>query len=118
MPGRPNLLSVMTEFIMLLLGGILVLLALMRTIATPSKTVLLILGAILVYWALRAWMKKESAAARLPTHVRASSMSIVGLLMITMPFVSPSLVNPLVILAGIALIVRGLLVALLSLRRV
>lgn len=117
MPVRPNLLSVMTEFIVLLLGAILVLLALMRTVGVPSKTIMLILGAILVYWALRAWMKKEPAAARLQTHIRAGSMAVVGLLMITMPLVSPGLANSLVILAGITLIVRGLLVALLSLRR-
>lgn len=117
MPGRPNLLSVMTEFIVLLLGAILVLLALMRTVGVPSKTIMLILGAIFVYWALRAWMKKEPAAARLQTHIRAGSMAIVGLLMIAMPLVPLSLANPLVILAGIVLIVRGLLVSLLSLRR-
>jgi hypothetical protein len=117
MPARPNLLSVMTEFIVLLLGAILVLLALMRTVGVPSKTIMLILGAILVYWALRAWMKKESASARLQTHIRAGSMAIVGLLMITMPLAPLSLANLLVITAGITLIVRGLLVSLLSLRR-
>lgn len=117
MPGRPNLLSVMTEFIVLLLGAILVLLSLTRSVGVPSKTIMLILGAVLVYWALRAWMKKEPAAARLQTHIRAGSMTIVGLLMIAMPLVPLALANLLVVLAGIALIVRGLLVAALSLRR-
>lgn len=117
MAARPNLLPLLSEFIVLLLGGFLILLSLSRTIAMPSKPLMIILGAIVVYWALRAWMRKEPAAARLQTHVRAGSLAILGLVMITIALVPLSFGNMLVTLAGCVLVVRGLLAVLLSLRR-
>jgi hypothetical protein len=116
--GRPNLFLVLSEITVLLLGGFLILLSLTRTVGVPSSpAVMIILGAILVYWALRAWMKKEPLAARLQTHIRAGSLAIVGLLMITIPLVPLSFVNLLVMLAGAVLVLRGLAAGLLSLRR-
>jgi hypothetical protein len=114
---QSNVLPALTEFIVMLLGGFLVLFSLPRVVSVPSTALLEILGAVLVYWALRAWMRKEPASARLQTHVRAGSLAIVGLLMITMPFAPMSLVNLLMILAGVVLMVRGLAAGLLMLRR-
>ena len=117
MAARPNLLLLVTEFIVILLGGLLILLSLSRTIGVPSKPLMIILGVIVVYWALRAWMRKEPAAARLQTYVRAGSLTILGLIMITVAVVPLSFANLLVTLAGCVLVARGLLGALLSLRR-
>jgi hypothetical protein len=117
MAGRPNFLLVVSEFIVMLLGGFLILLSLSRTVGVPSKPVMIILGAIVVYWALRSWMRKEPAAARLQTHVRAGSLSILGLIMITIALVPLSFANMLVTLAGCVLIVRGVIASLLVLRR-
>lgn len=117
MAPRPNFLLVVSEFIVMLLGGFLILLSVSRTIGVPSKPVMIILGAIVVYWALRSWMRKEPAAARLQTHVRAGSLAILGLLMITIALVPLSFANMLVTLAGCVLVVRGIVAALLTLGR-
>lgn len=102
----------------LLLGAFLILLSATRTVGLPSSPlVMVILGVVLVYWALRAWMRKERPSARLQTHIRAGSLLIVGLLMITIPLVPLSFANLLVTLAGAVLVVRGLVAGLLSLRK-
>ncbi|HKQ87838.1 MAG TPA: hypothetical protein VJS43_13825 [Candidatus Acidoferrales bacterium] len=117
MAARPNVLFLISEFIVMLLGGFLILLSVSRTVAVPSKLVMIILGAIVVYWALRAWMRKEPAAERLQTHVRAGSLAILGLIMVTIALVPLSFANLLVTLAGCVLVVRGLIAALLAFRR-
>lgn len=117
MAPRPNFMLVLSEFIVMLLGGFLILLSVSRSIGVPSKPVMIILGVIVVYWALRSWMRKEPAAARLQTHVRAGSLAILGLIMITIALVSLSFANMLVTLAGCVLVVRGIIAALLTLRR-
>ena len=113
----PNILLIFSEFVVLMLGGLLVMFSLTRTIGVPSLPVMAIFGAVLIYWALRSWMRKEPASARLQTHIRAGSLAIVGLLIITMPLAPLSFANLLMTLAGVALIVRGFLIAMLSLRR-
>jgi hypothetical protein len=119
MAGRPNFFAVVSEITLVLLGALLILISITRTVGLPSNPlVVAILGVVLVYWALRAWMRKEPAAARLKTHIRAGSLAIVGLLMITIPFAPLSFANLLVTFAGAALVVRGLAAGLLSLRRV
>lgn len=117
MAARPNVLFLIGEFIVMLLGGFLILLSLSRTVSVPSKLVMIILGVIVVYWALRAWMRKEPAAARLQTHVRAGSLAILGLIMITIALAPLSFANLLVTLAGCVLVVRGFIAALLAFRR-
>jgi hypothetical protein len=118
MAGRPNFFAVVSEITVVLLGALLILISLTRTVGLPSNPlVVAILGVVLVYWALRAWMRKEPAASRLKTHIRAGSLAIVGLLMITIPFAPLSFANLLVTLAGAVLVFRGLAAGLLSLRR-
>src|SRR5215831_12174287 len=118
MPSRSNLLLLLSEMTVLLLGSVLILLALTKTLGIPaSPAAMIILGAVLIYWALRAWMRREPAAARLQTHVRAGSLAIVGLLVIMIPLFPLHDVNLLVTVAGAVLIVRGLIAGLLSLRR-
>jgi hypothetical protein len=118
MAPRPNFFLILSEMTVVLLGGLLILLAFTRTVGIPSSpAVMLILGAVLIYWALRAWMKKEPASARLQTHIRAGSIAIVGALIIAMPLLPLEYTNLLVIAAGVVLVARGLLAGLLSLRR-
>jgi len=116
MAQRPNFLFVMSEFIVMLLGGLLILLSILRTIGVPSRPVVIILGVIVVYWALRAWMRKEPMSARLQTDVRAGSLAILGLLMITIALAPLSFANLLVRLAGCVLLARGLIAMMLALR--
>jgi hypothetical protein len=117
MAQRPNFFNVISEITVLLLGALLVMLSLTRTVGVPGTAVMEILGAVLVYWALRAWMRKEPAAARLQTHIRAGSLALVGICMISMPLVPLRYSNLIVTVAGIVLIARGLAAGLLSLRR-
>jgi hypothetical protein len=118
MAARPNLFMISSEITVMLLGGFLILLSLTRTVGVPATpAVMIILGIVLIYWALRAWMRKEPASARLQTHIRAGSLAIVGLLLITMPLVPLRYGNLIVTLAGVVLVVRGLFLGLLSFRR-
>jgi hypothetical protein len=118
MTARPNLFLISSEITVMLLGGFLILLSLTRTVGIPATpAVMILLGILLVYWALRAWMRKEPASARLLTHIRAGSLAMVGLLLITMPLVPRGYANLIVTLAGTVLVVRGLLSGLLGLRR-
>jgi len=118
MTARPNLFLISSEITVMLLGGFLIVLSLTRTVGIPATpAVMILLGILLVYWALRAWMRKEPASARLLTHIRAGSLAMVGLLLITMPLVPRGYANLIVTLAGTVLVVRGLLSGLLGLRR-
>ena len=114
MAARRNFLFVIGEFVVMLLGGFLIWLSLSRPVGIPSRLVMIILGAVVVYWALRAWMRKEAASARLQTHVRAGSLAILGLIMITIALVPLSFASLLVTLAGCVLVVRGLAAVLLA----
>jgi len=102
---------------MLLLGAFLIVWVMSGRIGIPaSPTVLGILGAAFIYWALRNWMRKEPASARMKTHLRAGSLVIVGLLVIAIPFARLRDTSLLVGLAGAVLVLRGLVVGALSLR--
>src|SRR5579863_8865458 len=114
---RQDLFGLLSEFVVLLLGAFLIVWALAGRIGIPaSPTVLMILGTVFVYWALRNWMRKEPLAARLKTHLRAGSLLIVGLLIVTIPFARLRDTRLLIGSAGAVLVLRGLAVAALSLR--
>ena len=114
---RPNLFGLLSEFTVLLLGGFLIVYALSERIGTPaSPAMLAILGAVFLYWALRNWMRKEPVPARTKTHLRAGSLVIVGLLVIAIPLMPERDANLLLGAGGAVLVLRGLAVALLSLR--
>jgi hypothetical protein len=114
---RQDLFGLLSEFTVLLLGGFLIVWALAGRIGVPaSPTVLMILGAVFIYWSLRNWMRKEPPAARLKTHLRAGSLVIVGLLIVMIPFARLRDTRLLLGAAGVVLVLRGLVVAGLSLR--
>jgi hypothetical protein len=114
---RQDLFGLLSEFTVLLLGAFLIVYAVSGRIGIPaSPTVLMILGAVFIYWALRNWMRKEAPALRTKTHLRAGSLVIVGLLIITIPFSPLRDTSVLLGLAGAVLVLRGLVVAMLSVR--
>ena len=118
MSGPANLLRLLNEFVLLLLGALLVLLALTGQIGLPSRPAALIaLGAFFVYWGVRAWMRPEPREVRLQTSLRAVSLAIVGLLVVGIPVLPLRRTELLIGLAGGVLVVRGVLGAFLSLRR-
>jgi len=118
MSGPANLLRLLNEFVLLLLGGLLILIALTGRIGVPARPVALIaLGLFFVYWGVRAWMRPEPKETRLQTHIRGVSLAIVGLLIAAIPLLSLRRTELLIGLAGGVLVARGILEALLSLRR-
>jgi hypothetical protein len=118
MPNPATLFRLLSEFIVLLLGALLVLLALTRSISLPGQpVVLVILGVVLIYWGIRAVMRPGLEGERLQTRIRAGSLVLVGLLVLGMRFVSVRQAALLLGIAGAVLVVRGLAGGVLSARR-
>jgi len=118
MASPANLFRLLSEFILLLLGALLMLLALTRRVGLPARPAALIfLGVLFVYWGIRAWLRREPDAARAQTHLRAGSLVLVGLFVLGIPVLPLRLANLLLGTAGAVLIMRGLGGALLSLKK-
>jgi hypothetical protein len=112
-----NLFRLLSEFIMLLLGALLLLMAATHKTALPSRPALLIvLGFVFVLWAARAWARPAPREGQLLTGVRAGSLAVVGVLLIAIPLLSLERANLLLAIAGAVLVVRGTVGGLLSLR--
>jgi hypothetical protein len=118
MPSAANLFRLLSEFIVLLLGGLLILIALTRTVGLPAYPVaLVILGVVLIYWGGRASIRPELPAQRWSTRIRAGSLVLVGLLVLAMRFLPLRYVALPLAIAGGVLVVRGIAGAMLLLRR-
>lgn len=112
-----NLFRLLSEFIMLLLGALLLLLALTRRVGLPTRPAALIfLGVLFVYWGVRAWLRREPDIGRVQTHLRAGSLVLVGLFVLGIPLLPLRLANLLLGIAGAVLVMRGLAGAFLSLK--
>jgi hypothetical protein len=110
MPNPANLLRLVNEFILLLLGALLVLLALTRRLALPQRPgVWIVLGAFLVYWGVRAWVRPEPNSPRTQISLRGGSLVLVGLLVLQVPVLPMRYEELLLGVAGGILVVRGLL---------
>jgi hypothetical protein len=118
MPAGINLFRLLNEFIVLLLGALLVLMAATHTMALPAHPGLLIaLGFAFVFWAAWAWARPGPREGQIMTGVRAGSLGIVGILLIAIPLLSLEGANLLLGIAGAVLVVRGIAGGVLSLRR-
>jgi hypothetical protein len=115
-----NSFRMMTEMIFVLLGGLLVWVGLSsRFMFDPRKPAWLGLGAMLVYWGARAWVKTKRAARtaeRTVARMGGASLAIVGLMMLGLVFVEFRWVGIVLAMAGVILVFRGLVSAVLSLR--
>lgn len=113
-----NLFRMLSEFILLLLGGLLILLALTRRVGLPARPAALIfLGVLFVYWGIRAWLRREPDITRAQTHLRAGSLVLVGLFVLGIPLFPLRLANLFLGIAGVVLVLRGLGGAVLSLKK-
>jgi len=118
MPSPATLFRLLSEFIVLLLGALLILLALTRPIGLPGRPVaLVILGVVLIYWGVRAVMRPGLEAERLQTRIRAGSLVLVGLLVLGFRFLPLRHAGRLLGIAGAVLVVRGLAGGVLLARR-
>jgi hypothetical protein len=117
MAPKINLFRPLNEFIIVLLGALLVLLAATRRMALPSRPgVLIVLGFVFVFWAARAWARPAPGEGQLLTAVRAGSLGVVGILLIAIPLLDLKRANLLIGIAGAVLVLRGLIGAGLSFR--
>jgi hypothetical protein len=118
MPTPATLFRLLSEFIVLLLGALLILLALTRTVGLPgSPAAMVILGLVLTYWGLRAVMRPVAEAERLPTRIRAGSLVVMGILVLGIRFLPLRHAELLLGIAGGVLVARGLAGGVLLLAR-
>jgi hypothetical protein len=112
-----SLFRLLNEFIMLLLGALLILLAASNRIGLPSRPSLwYALGAVLIFWGLRTGMRPVSKAANEHAAIRGGSLILVGLIILGVPLVSLHYEALLLALAGGVLVLRGLLGSVLLVR--
>jgi hypothetical protein len=110
MPTPANLIRLLNEIIVLLLGAILILLAITRGVALPPRpSALIALGGFLVYWGLRAWIRPEPNVSRAQAMIRAGSLALVGALVISIPLLPLRHAALLLGSAGTILVIRGIL---------
>ena len=113
-----SLFRLLSEFILLLLGALLILLALTRRVGLPARPAALVfLGVLFVYWGIRAWIRREPESDRAQTHLRAGSLVLVGLLVLGIPLLPLRHANLLLGIAGGVLVLRGIVGALLSFQK-
>ncbi len=119
-----NLFRMMSEFIFILLGGVLVWLGLNNRFLNPPSfnprsPAWLGLGAALIYWGVRGWVKMARAARTtdvLVARVGGTSLVFVGFMMLSLVFLEFRWVGIVLATAGAVLALRGFLAAVLSLR--
>jgi hypothetical protein len=118
-----NLFRMMTEFIFILLGGILVWVGLGGRLDpgrfNPRGPAWLGLAAVLIYWGARTLAKTARTARtadRYTAQVGGASLIVVGLMMLSLVFVEIRRVGIIFAAAGGILALRGILAAVLSLR--
>jgi hypothetical protein len=117
MPSLATVFRLLSECIVSLLGAMLILIALTRTVGLPAyPAALLILGIVLLYWGVRVWMRPGLPAARWPKRVQAGSLVLVGCLVGTMRLLPLRYTALLVAFAGVVLVLRGITLAVLLAR--
>jgi hypothetical protein len=118
-----NLFRMMTEFIFILLGGFLFWVGLSGRLNprnfNPQGPGWLILGAVLIYWGARTLAQMARAArtwSRIAAQVGGVSLILVGIMMLSLPFVKFNKAGIVFAAAGATLALRGFAAAVLSLR--
>ena len=110
-------LRLMIEVIFLLLGVLVIWLALTgRVLVERHKPSWLILSGALILWGLRALYGPSKWWARWENWTRGLSLTLLGVVMLSISRVPFAWVRPLFIFAGVILVLRGLLASLLVLR--
>jgi len=117
MPASLPLFRLLNEFVVFLLGALLVVLALAHGLHPANRPVVwLLLGVLLIYWGARTGMRASPQATRWYDRLRAASLICAGLLVASLARV-PSRHAPLLLaIAGAILALRGLAGAIGSLR--
>jgi hypothetical protein len=118
MASAINPFRLLSEFIVFLLGALLIVLAFSGRVGLPTRPAALIaLGAFFVYWGVRAGIKPEPGLRPYESRTRAISLALVGFSILAMLMVPLRLAPLMLGVAGVILVFRGLLGAVFSLRR-
>lgn len=118
MPSPATLFRLLSEFIVLLLGALMILLAVTGRVGLPGRpTALVILGVVLIYWGVRALARPGPGADRLQMRIRAASLVLVGVLVLAIRFLPVRSAELLLGIAGGVLVARGLAGGVLLARR-
>ncbi|HKS80089.1 MAG TPA: hypothetical protein VJR23_01165 [Candidatus Acidoferrales bacterium] len=118
MLNSTNLVRLVNEFILFLLGALLLLLAFTGRVGLPPRPwVLAAIGILFLYWGARAWARPEQRGNLLQSEIRAGSLALVGAAILAVPFFPVRFTAALLGIAGGVLVIRGLLAGALSLRR-
>jgi hypothetical protein len=118
MLNSATLFRLLNEFIVLLLGGLLILLAVSGRVGLPGRpSALVVVGIVLIYWGVRALMWRGTRVDKLEARVRAGSLVLVGFLILGIPLLPMRQAELLLEIAGGVLVLRGFLGSILLVRR-
>lgn len=113
-----QLFALVNEFVVLLLGALMILLAVSGRFAMPKGAVAwTAVGVFLMYWGVRAWTTHSAGSRSWQTNLRGGSLVLVGALMLLMRWFPIQYAALLLGCAGGLLILRGLLGAALLVAR-
>jgi hypothetical protein len=108
MPNAANLFRLLSEFIVLLLGALLIVVAISRPVGVASPLALVILGIALIYWGARVWIHPGAETNRLQAGIRGGSLLLVGICVTAIRWLPLGDESVLLGLSGAVLVVRGL----------
>jgi hypothetical protein len=108
----------LNEFIVLLLGVLLIVLAVSGRVGLPGRPMAVaLLGVVLIYWGVRALLRAEPEGGRQQAQIRAASLVVVGVLVLAILVLPARDADPLLEIAGAVLVLRGVLTSVLWMRR-
>ncbi len=114
MPNAANLFRLLSEFIVLLLGALLIVVAISRPVGVPASPIaLVILGIALIYWGARVSIHPGAEKNRLHARIRGGSLLLVGICVVAIRWLPLRDESLLLGLAGATLVLRGLMGGLL-----
>jgi uncharacterized membrane protein len=113
-PQALNPFRLLSEFILLCLGALLLVIAVSGRVSMRISPVgLILVGILFLYMAARAWTKPEEGVTRMQSYIRAASLGIVGILLLNIAIFHSRYSLVLLAIAGAVLIVRGLVTAII-----
>src|SRR5580698_148761 len=117
-PQTLNPFRLLSEFILLCLGALLLVIAVSGRVSMRISPVgLILVGILFLYMAARAWTKPEEGVTRTQNYIRAASLGIVGILLLNIAIFHSRYSLALLAIAGAVLIVRGLVTAIILVAR-
>jgi hypothetical protein len=118
MPAPTQLFGIINEFVVLLLGALMILLALTGRFALPQGAVAwVVVGVVFIYWGMRAWTVRGPAVKSWQANLRGASLVLVGVLMLLMRWLPSHYAGLLLACSGGFLVLRALTGAALLLRQ-